>query len=189
MDLISTINGDAFGLVNHVASPLLNLIMTYWAESFYVVLPLLALYLYLKKDNNLIPYIVAIAVLFAVSEIVKDIVREPRPCSLSDYSWINHVACESGYAFPSSHATTLTGLFFFLRNFKYIRAAFIIWLVVILFGRVYLGQHYLTDVVAGAVISVIVGYLIYRYRDAVNGFANRYCGPIIKIVGVNAGNS
>jgi undecaprenyl-diphosphatase len=189
MDLISTINGDAFGLVRHVANTTLNLVMTYWAESFYIVLPLLGFYLYMKKDSKLIPYSVAVVVMFVIAEIVKDIVKEPRPCSLADYSWINHVTCESSYSFPSGHATTLTGLFLFLKNYKYIRTAYIIWLIVVLFGRVYLGEHYFTDVVAGAVMGIAGSYIICKYGDVVNRVANKYLGSVIRIIGVNAGNS
>ena len=126
--------------------------------------------------------------MFAVSEIIKDIVREPRPCSLPDYSWINHVGCESGYGFPSGHATTLTGLFFFMKNYKYVRAAYMIWLIVVLFGRVYLGQHYFTDVVAGAVIGTVGCYIMYKYENAINMIAKKLFGPIIRVVGVNVGD-
>ena len=189
MGILDSINSGAFSMVNQMVSPGLNFIMKYWAESFYIILPLIALYLYLKKDKNLIPYAVAVVVMFAISEIIKDIVKEPRPCSLQDYSWINHIGCESGYGFPSGHATTLTGLFFFMKNYKYVRTAYIIWLIVTLFGRIYLGQHYFTDVAAGVVIGLVGSYLLYRYEDLINGVAKKLCGPIIKVLGVNAGDS
>ncbi len=189
MGIISSVDNSAFSLVKDIASPALNLVMKYWAESFFIVLPLVALYLYLRKDKNLISYLVAIVVLFVIGEIIKDIVKEPRPCSLAEYSWINQSGCESGFAFPSNHATTLTGLFFFMKNYKYVRVAYIIWMIIILFGRIYLGVHYLADVLAGAVISLVVGYLIYRYENSINKISMKLLGPIIKVLGVNAGHT
>ena len=171
--LFNGINIAAFHLVQGIASPALNFIMSYWAESYYLVLPLIAIYLYYRRDRNVYSFVFATVFLFIIANVLKDIFMEPRPCSLPDLSWINHVACESGYSFPSDHAVTLTGLAFFAKGYKYLRIAYIVWLLAILFGRVYLGQHYLTDVVAGAIISIIVAYVIYKYRDRVNSFLNK----------------
>lgn len=173
MDLVNWLNNSAFGFASSVANPLLTTIMSHWTESFYVVLPLLAAYLYIKKDKNAVPFVAALLMLFVLSEILKNIFMEPRPCVNGNFSWVSQIACESGYSFPSSHALSLTGLVFFLKNFKYIRAAYLIWLVIILFSRVYLGQHYLTDVLVGAVISVVVGYAIYKYEKYINDIYDR----------------
>lgn len=168
MSIVSGINNAAFGVASSVASSALTTVMQYWTESFYVVLLLVFAYLYFKKDKNAIPFAVALVVMFALSEILKDIFKEPRPCAEGNFSWVSQVACESGYSFPSSHAVSLTGLFFFLKNFKYVRAAYVVWLVIILFSRVYLGQHYFTDVIVGAAISIAVGYALYRYEKRIN---------------------
>ena len=167
------INIWAFQAMKVVASPILNSIMSPLAESFYVVIPAVALYLYFrKKDKNAYSFIVAAVALFIVGDILKHIFQEPRPCSLQELSWINSVGCEGGYSFPSDHATVLTGLVFFVKRYKYLRIAYIVWLIAVLFGRVYLGAHYLTDVFAGIVISLAVAYVIYRFEDRINGVAN-----------------
>ncbi|MCW6159909.1 MAG: phosphatase PAP2 family protein [Candidatus Micrarchaeales archaeon] len=167
------INIWAFQAASSIASPALNAIMVPFAESFFIVLPFLALYLVWKRDNDVYSFILAAVVLFALGEVLKYIFQEARPCSLSSLSWINHPVCESGFAFPSNHAITLTGLIFFLKRYRILQVLYIIWLVVILFGRIYLGQHYLTDVVAGAIISLIIGYVIYHYRNKVYALAQR----------------
>ena len=136
--------------------------------------------LYFKKDKNTVPFAIAVFVLFAIGEVLKGIFMEPRPCAQGNLSWVSQVACEAGYSFPSDHATVLTGLFVFLKNFKYVRAAYIVWLVIILFSRIYLGQHYLTDVIAGAIISVAACSVIYKYEDGINNFVERALGSILK---------
>ncbi len=166
------INIAAFQFMNSIASPSLNTIMGYLAESFYIVLPLIAIFLYLKKDMNFYSYMIIAVALFVISEVLKYIFAEPRPCSLPSLSWINQVGCESSYSFPSNHATVLTGLTFFVGKYKYIRVLYVIWLILVLFGRVYLGAHYLTDVIAGVIISLIIAYIAYRYREKANRLLN-----------------
>ncbi len=167
------INIWAFQAVNSIASPALNAIMVPFAESFFIVLPFLVLYLIWKKDNDVYSFVIAAVVLFALGEVLKYIFQEARPCSLPSLSWINHPVCESGFAFPSNHAITLTGLVLFLRRYRILQVLYVVWLVIMLFGRVYLGQHYLTDVIAGAIISLIIGYVIYHYRSRVYSLAQR----------------
>ncbi len=162
------LNDAAFKFVNGIASMPLNQIMYYMAESFFVVLPLIAIYLFLKKDKNVYSFVFAMVVLYAVGTIIKDIIMEPRPCNVTELEWINHFYCEGGYSFPSNHATVLTGLAIFTKNKKVLTGFYIIWLVILLFGRVYLGQHYLTDVIAGIIISIAVSLVIYKYKDIVN---------------------
>ena len=173
MNILTGLNEGAFYYASKVASPFLTFVMQYWTESFYLVLIALVAYMYLKKDKNLVPFIFAGVLLYAISEIIKDIVKEPRPCAEGNFQWVQQVACESNYSFPSSHATVLTGLAIFLKNYKYIRIGYIVWLIVVLFSRIYLGEHYFTDVLAGAVISIVVAYTIYKYENWINRVADK----------------
>ena len=167
------INNVTFQFMNGIATTTLNSFMGYLAESFYIVLPLIALYMIYRKDRNVYPFVLAAILLFVVGYGLKTAFHEPRPCSLPQYNWINQPSCESGYSFPSDHATVLTGLVLFLGARKRIRALYIIWLALELFGRVYLGQHYLTDVIVGIAISLIIAYVIYRYKDKVFALASK----------------
>jgi undecaprenyl-diphosphatase len=169
--IITALNTWAFQAVGAISSQPLNSLMAPFAESFFIVLPLVAIWLYYRKDKNVFSFVFAAVGLFIVGEVIKMIVMEPRPCSLPQLSWINHVGCESGFSFPSNHAMTLTGPILFLRGYTYLRWLYAIWLVLILFGRVYLGQHYLTDVLAGMVISIAIAYIVYRYRERIDRIA------------------
>lgn len=175
------INLWAFHAVNDIASPILNTVMILLGESFLVVLPVLGLYMLFKRDMNVYTFVIAGILLFVVSDTIKMIVREPRPCNVSALSWINNPVCEPSFSFPSNHASVLTGLTFFMGNYKYVRILYIVWLVLILFGRVYLGVHYFTDVLAGVGLSLAVAYVIYRYRKPINALADKIVGRIINL--------
>ena len=135
-NILNQTNIAAFQFSKEIASPSLNIFMHYLAESFIVVIPLILIYMYLKKDKNVFSFAVLFFALFIIGEIIKYIVKEPRPCNVPDLSWINNIGCESSYSFPSNHATVLTGVGLFTSSYKYLRAFYIIWLFLILFGRI-----------------------------------------------------
>ena len=178
-----SINVWAFQAAKAVASPALDFIMYWLAKSFLVVLPLLAIYMLLKRDRNVYSFVILGVLLYVVSDAIKLVTQEPRPCDVSATGlvWINHLACEASYSFPSNHASVLTGLTLFLKNYRYIQILYIVWLVLILFGRIYLGLHYFTDVLAGVALSLVVAYIVYRYRKQLNAFADKIVGRIINL--------
>ncbi len=178
--LIGALNTDSFRIMNLLANPVLNVIMYYWAKSYLIVLPLIAIFLLLRKDKKVFTFAIAIVAMYLVSDLIKIAVKEPRPCSVADLSWIHtYGGCESGFSFPSSHASTLTGLAIFVNGYKYLRVAYWVWLFFVLFGRVYLGDHYFTDVIAGMALSVVLAWLINRYRKPVNDFCEKVFDRII----------
>ena len=126
-----------------------------------------------KNKTNKVGKKAKAVVFYAVSEVIKYIVKEPRPCTIQSLSWINNISCESSFSFPSNHATVITGLGFFLNNYKYLRWLYWAWVIAVLFGRVYLGVHYLSDVIAGILISSMLYFVINRYRAKINSTANR----------------
>jgi undecaprenyl-diphosphatase len=163
------INIAAFQLVNGIAATAgswLNPLMSILSESYYVVLLLVLVYLYLKKDKAIYAYIFSLVLLFAIGSGIKYAVAEPRPCSIPSLQWINMPnGCENSYSFPSDHAMVLTGVVLFLWRYRKAFALYAIWLLLVLFGRVYLGVHYFTDVLAGVALSLIIMYVIYRYSE------------------------
>ena len=157
--------------------------MSYVVESYLVVLPLLVLYLVYKRNRNVFSLVVAGVALYLIGDILKMIIREPRPCSLQGMQYIQSY-CDTGYSFPSNHATVLTGLALFI-NYKYLRILYILWVILLLFGKIFLAQHYLTDIIAGAILSIVVARIIEVYSKRINdslaGIYNKLLGWAYKL--------
>lgn len=72
------------------------------------------------------------------------------------------------YGFISSHAANAFGLATFLTlalRDKLLSATLFIWATVNAYSRIYLGVHFLTDIIPGAISGVVFAYLVYRlYR-------------------------
>ncbi|MGC8479101.1 MAG: phosphatase PAP2 family protein [Candidatus Micrarchaeia archaeon] len=173
------INIWAFQFVKSIANPALNTLFSTLSSSFLIVIPILVIYLYLKKDKNVYSFIIAGTVFFIVSDIIKMLTMEPRPCNVPQLSWINNLGCENTFSFPSNHASVLTGLIFFLKPYKYLRVLYFIWLALELFGRVYLGLHYFTDVIAGIALSIILYYVLSFYKPKINEMLNNIVKKIV----------
>lgn len=89
---------------------------------------------------------------------IKEVVARPRPCRTLDGVRLV-IACPRSFSFPSSHAATS---FAFITPFLLLTRRFLArrWLVflfllasAIAFSRPYLGVHYPSDILAGAVLG------------------------------------
>ena len=138
-------------------------IMTFLGEGVsiasYCIIALIVSY-YLKKKN--IGLIIAGCVTFnsLFSEVIKRIMQRARPEIL-------RLINESSYSFPSSHtlaSVSLCGILIYLiyrsdlnKSMKAISTIFLV-LFPILIGisRIYLGVHYASDVLGGALIAIIL---------------------------------
>ena len=94
------------------------------------------------------------------SSVLKFIIDRPRPChELTTVHLL--VGCGSGYSFPSSHAVNSFAaamvLSYFLPRWT---SAFFCYASIIAFSRIYVGVHYPSDVLAGAIVGLIVGFVV-----------------------------
>ena len=100
---------------------------------------------------------------------LKWVVERVRPCrALSNLVTVEPGGCGGLFSFPSSHAMSTATAAAFL-HVLYPRSGWVSWPVVALIGfsRVYVGAHYVTDVLGGWVIGGLCGagiaWLLLRY--------------------------
>jgi len=100
------------------------------------------------------------------SHLFKPFFHRLRPCA--DPELMQHTRllldhCSGGFSFTSSHAANHFGIAIFLiltlqpllKNFRYL---FLVWAAIIAYAQVYVGVHFPLDILAGAIIGIIVGY-------------------------------
>ncbi len=107
-------------------------------------------------------------VVFLINETIKNTIERPRPN-------VMHLTKATGYSMPSGHSITAMvfyGLIILLfvsqiKDKRYRRLAQVllsILIVLVGFSRVYLRVHYLSDVVAGFALGLVILSIIYNLK-------------------------
>lgn len=93
------------------------------------------------------------------ARILKDYFARPRPCNaLGDV--ITPLGCNGTYSFPSNHAANnFAAAMFFFRLYPNLKWVLFITAALIAFSRPYLGLHYPSDIIGGALIGIGFGYV------------------------------
>ena len=85
--------------------------------------------------------------------LLKRVFRRQRPCGLQHYCWGN-LTPPDRFSFPSGHTITAFGV---AVSVGWFYPAALIWLlacaVLVAISRIFLGMHFLTDVVTGAFVG------------------------------------
>ncbi|MGZ4942329.1 MAG: phosphatase PAP2 family protein [Halobacteriota archaeon] len=154
-------------------NPALNTLLTwvsFTADTLFMVLMIAALYLGGYRKEALV-----FAVVFLVTNVVtlglKYLIARPRPSDLG-------IVPEAEPSFPSGHTSNA---FSFATTLSYYHgkvAPFLFaWALLVAFSRVLLGLHYVTDLLGGAAVGIVVSLIITRiaakYDVQVSRFVER----------------
>lgn len=92
------------------------------------------------------------------SHLLKNLIARPRPCNALENVRLL-VGCSGSFSMPSSHATNnfAVAAFFGSLYEKYKKILFAV-ASLVAFSRPYVGVHYFSDVLAGAIIGIALGY-------------------------------
>jgi len=115
-------------------------------------------------------------------KVLKEIFLRVRPCmTLNDI--ITPLGCDGNYSFPSNHAVNnFAAACFFYRFFPNLK-----WLLfgtasLVAVSRIYLGLHYPSDVIGGAALGCLFGYLFSLAAVKTDEFIkNKTKNPTIKL--------
>lgn len=115
---------------------------------------------------------------FVVSSFIKNVVCRPRPSHdpavMDLLSYVNGYR-GGAYGFPSNHASNgfaaATFLALLLRN-RWVTLSVFLWAVGSCYSRMYLGVHYPSDILCGAMLGIVFAIIIFfLYKKAAKRLA------------------
>ncbi|HEY2843040.1 MAG TPA: phosphatase PAP2 family protein, partial [Bryobacteraceae bacterium] len=120
---------------------------------------LIALYGGPRRFHALLAAFLASAVGIALFVELKRIFRRPRPCALEPHCWAQLLPPDQ-FSFPSGHSITAFAIAAALSGFyPQLRPGLFFCAASVAASRILLGMHFLSDVLAGALIGASLGLL------------------------------
>lgn len=140
-----------------IAKCITNLANMYWLIGTSVIL-----LIFLKNKKTGIRIAINLGLSALVNFTIKQIIQRPRPVE-------HRIIDESGYSLPSGHSMVSMAFYGFLiyliyKNVKnkYLKTVLIVLLTILIISigvsRIYLGVHYVSDVLAGFLVAI--AYLV-----------------------------
>lgn len=118
--------------------------------------------LWLGRDRNAFFLMNLVVFSAAAVSVLKVAFSRPRP-AIDQFRVL--VASYDPFSFPSGHATLAGAAYSFLsREFKRWKWVLLAAALAVAYSRMYLGVHYLSDVVVGLALGYIVGFLGYEVK-------------------------
>lgn len=177
-DFLYSIDITLFYLINDtIANPIFDKFFVFITnvKNWYLVYILLWSLLLFKGGK--LGKIAAVGIILVVaasdqlsSQLLKNLFERIRPCNaLSDINVLVH--CSRSFSFPSSHAVNNFAVaFYFYRLYPNLKWVLFIIAFIVAISRPYVGVHYPSDILAGALIGMFVGYIFATFTIRINNW-------------------
>ncbi|MBS3131817.1 phosphatase PAP2 family protein [Candidatus Woesearchaeota archaeon] len=163
--VLSFLQDNNIGAINPIMSWLTNFLTL-----FFILYLVPSLFSFREKKYNYISYLLLAFIFSAIASVtLKLLIARPRPL---DFEVLYRLV---QYSFPSLHAAAAFAALPILdTEFRKIKLFWISFAALIGISRIYFGFHYLSDVVAGAVLGYAIGLLFVKLEQKYKIFRNVY---------------
>lgn len=154
-----------FRLINiHESIPLLDSLMVFMTNKAYLFFFLFVAIAIIKEGKKALLPILLLIIAWILSDgvgnILKNTIERPRPfLVIEDVRML--VGHRTSFSFPSNHAVTYTaGATVLWSFFRYLRIPAMVVAFMVAISRVYIGVHYPSDVLGGAVLGIVIALTV-----------------------------
>jgi undecaprenyl-diphosphatase len=173
LDFLDALDRKVLLAVNQTHSAGLDAVMVSASNRFtwfpaYALIIAALIYLFRRRALLLLPLLIgAVALADSItSRLFKPFFGRLRPCHDSQLAPLLHLpdGCGGQFGFLSSHAANSMALADFLqvvlpaKRYRSHKVTAFIWAILLSYSRIYLGAHYLTDVLGGAALGGLLGW-------------------------------
>ena len=159
-------------LINKLHTPLLDRIMIFITELgnagiIWIAIAIILLFIKKTRKCGILMLISLILGLILGNIILKNLIQRARPCWI-DTNVTLLIPIPKDYSFPSGHtlASFEAATIIFLHNKKWGIISTML-AIFIAFSRMYLFVHFPTDILAGAILGIIISLCVYKlYKKA-----------------------
>jgi Membrane-associated phospholipid phosphatase len=178
MEWLLNLDRYIFIFVNGFHCPFMDSVMVFFTNAnswipLYILLLLYIIYRFSYKEKRYIytiALVAAIVLTFTFTDIlsaqIKELVQRLRPGHDPTLEGIVRLLDGKGglYGFPSSHAANVFGLAMITAlsfKVKWYSIVIYVWAFLVSYSRLYVGRHFLLDVICGAALGILIAYLLH----------------------------
>ena len=181
LNSIQKLDHILFLLLNRdVANPVLDVIMPFITDRNNWIIPVIVIWLGLMIFGGKKGRIAGLSIILLVSlsdqlaaSVIKPLIHRIRPCHPDHFIQGGRflIGMKKSMSFPSNHAANMGAMAtYFSVKYPKLRWSVIVFALIISYSRIYVGVHFLTDILAGLLLGFICGLLILYFEKKVIRF-------------------